>query len=409
MTEAIESRRSRIAIYGLLALVITAGFALRTWNINFDRGTGSHPDERSTACFYATQLALPATWEQFRDPHQSPLNPLWDVDRQERRGFTYGHLPLYLGTAMGELLAKAAPFAERMGVDARTVALMARADDACDAIAVAGRLTIALFDTLTILLLFYLGRRVYGSLVGLLAASFYAFAAQAIQLSHFFAMDPASTTFTVWAVLGGVIMLQTRTLRAAALTGVMAGLAISSKFSALPVVAVPVVAGFLVFWQVGEGRASGGSSSDGVEVDRGRDQFVAVFGVLIALVLALLAFALTSPYAVLDWKNFVQATLVEQGRMVRGVADFPFTRQYRNTLPYLYFVEQQVRWGLGWPLGLLALAGTLVAAVALVRSSLRPSGHGRGAIWSAGIAGVQCRMSGWRKWSCGAGWCPISG
>ena len=40
--------------------------------------------------------------------------------------------------------------------------------------------------------------------------------------------------------------------------------------------------------------------------------------------------------------------------MVRGQADFPFTRQYRGTLPYIYHIEQLVRWGLGWPLGLLA-------------------------------------------------------
>ncbi|HAJ36296.1 MAG TPA: hypothetical protein DCL15_11440, partial [Chloroflexi bacterium] len=63
--------------------------------------------------------------------------------------------------------------------------------------------------------------------------------------------------------------------------------------------------------------------------------------------------------------------LVEQGMMVRGVADFPFTRQYRNTLPYLYFIQQQVQWGLGWPLGLTALAGTLYAAWELLRSLVR--------------------------------------
>ena len=41
--------------------------------------------------------------------------------------------------------------------------------------------------------------------------------------------------------------------------------------------------------------------------------------------------------------------------MVRGVADFPFTRQYRNTMPYIYFIQQQVQWGLWWPLGILSL------------------------------------------------------
>ena len=86
----------------LVALIVAAGFALRVWNVNFDQGIGSHPDERSTACFYATGIHLPDSWDQFWDPHQSPLNPLWDTARQERRSFTYGHFPLYVGVAAGE-------------------------------------------------------------------------------------------------------------------------------------------------------------------------------------------------------------------------------------------------------------------------------------------------------------------
>ncbi|MEZ4584025.1 MAG: hypothetical protein R3A10_20715 [Caldilineaceae bacterium] len=48
-----RTRAHNAILYTLLGLVLVAGFALRVWNINFDRGTGSHPDERSTACFYA--------------------------------------------------------------------------------------------------------------------------------------------------------------------------------------------------------------------------------------------------------------------------------------------------------------------------------------------------------------------
>lgn len=336
----------------VLALLVMVGFALRVWNINFDRGIGSHPDERSTACFYATSIALPASLEELLDPKQSPLNPLWDRASDTRRSFTYGHFPLYVGVAMGQVLHWLSPVAERVGVSQAATDLMARADRACDAIAVAGRLTIALFDTLTILLVYFLAKRLYGRAPGLLAAAFYAFTAQAIQLSHFFAMDPASTTFTVLAIYGAVLMAQERRLRYGLLTGVAAGLAIASKFSALPILAAPVVAGLT--WII---------------VDHRRDtrrQARGVMAIPLALAMAALTFFVASPYAVLDWRSFVQATLVEQGQMVRGVADFPFTRQYRNTTPYLYFIQQQVQWGLGWPLGLLSLAGTLVASVLLV-------------------------------------------
>lgn len=354
----------------LLLLILLAGFTLRVWNVNFDRGTGSHPDERSTACFYAPGLRLPQSWDEFWDPHRSPLNPLWDVSRQERRSFTYGHFPLYLGVGLGKVLHELAPAATAIGAPDTVVSLMQRADNACDAIAVAGRLTIALLDTLTILFLYLLGVRLAGRGVGLLAAAFYALAAQAVQLSHFFAMDPASTTFTVLAVLGGVLMTRDRPngfgrMRVALLTGVGIGLAIASKFSALPLLAVPVVAALLASW-----RETQACRQEDRPVD-GRVQFGAIAGVVVAWVMAFAVFFVTSPYAILDWKSFIQATLVEQGMMVRGVADMPFTRQYRNTVPYLYFIQQQLQWGLGLALGLVAALGTTYALFAAVRSLYR--------------------------------------
>ncbi|MEW5958894.1 MAG: DUF2298 domain-containing protein [Chloroflexota bacterium] len=78
---------------------------------------------------------------------------------------------------------------------------------------------------------------------------------------------------------------------------------------------------------------------------------------LLALALAFVIFAITSPFVLLDFQNFKIAVLDEQGNMVSGLADFPFTRQYRGTPAYGYFIEQQLRWGMGWPLGLLAFAG----------------------------------------------------
>ena len=245
MTDSVSRAGPRAGwiVYLLLALVVLGGLWLRVWNVNFDQGIGSHPDERSTACFYATTLRMPASWEEFRDPRQSPLNPLWDTAQQTRRSFTYGHLPLYLGVAAGEGMHRLAPLFESAGGPAAAVDIMAHAHAECGAIAVAGRLTIALLDTLTIVFLFLLGRLLFGPVAGLLAAAFYAFSAQAIQLSHFFAMDPASTTFVVLAVYGGVKMWRRGSVASALLTGVAAGLAISSKFSSLPVLAVPVAAG----------------------------------------------------------------------------------------------------------------------------------------------------------------------
>lgn len=366
-----DSRKSTTLVaYVILGAIILAGLALRSWNVRFDGGLNSHPDERSTTCFYAPTIGWPSSVDEFLDPRRSPLNPLWDRQNDRRRSFTYGHFPLYLGILTGEVLSDLAKPAGLLPLPARSIEIMARANTACEGVAVAGRLMMALLDTVTVFLLFLLGRRLYGTYGGILAAALYAFTAQAVQLSHFFAMDPASTTFVVLAVYGGVLMVQERSWRGVLLAGIGAGLAVSSKFSALPVLAVPLTAVFFAEWR-------GESQTKAVGERRGKGS--AFYSFLVAMLAAAIVFFITSPYAVLDWLSFIQATLVEQGRMVRGVADLPFTRQYRNTVPYLYFIEQQVVWGMGLPLGLTALAGS---AWALGKAVLFRAKGGELVVWA---------------------------
>ena len=368
--QVLERRSTSIVIYFVLGAVLLAGLALRTWNVQYDGGLNSHPDERSTTCFYAPTIGWPSSVDEFLDPQRSPLNPLWDRHNDRRRSFTYGHFPLYLGVLTGEALSSLAGPAGFLPLSDRSIELMERADTACGGVAFAGRLMMALLDTLTIFLLFLLGRRLYGALGGLLAATLYAFTAQAVQLSHFFAMDPASSTFVVLTVYGGVLMVQERSWRGVLLAGIGAGLAISSKFSALPILAVPFTAVLILAWRRGD-------QNDSVDWRRGRGP--TLYLLCVAYLAAAAVFFVTSPYAVLDWVSFIQATLVEQGRMVRGVVDFPFTRQYRNTVPYLYFIEQQVVWGLGWPLGLAALAGS---AWALGKAAINRARAGELIVWA---------------------------
>ncbi len=346
-------------IYAFLGIVILSGSGLRTWNVNWDGGIHAHSDERVTACIYAPAIGWPSSIDEFRSPRRSPLNPMWDSRNARSRLFPYGHFPLYLGVLTAEMLSDLAGAARLLPLPDRNIALMEQANTTCEGTAFAGRLLMALLDTVTIILLFLVGRRLYGAAGGLLAAALYAYTAQAVQLSHFFAIDPAGTTFVVLAVYGGVLMVQDRSWRGVLYAGVGGGLAISTKFSMLPILAVPIMAALVVLWRTrnrpqhanGEGRDSSGRSAAGR----------ILVGAPVALLIAFAAFLVTSPYAVLDWVNFLQSTLVLQGRMVRGVADLPFTRQYRNTATYLYFIEQQVLWGMGLPLGLIAVAGSVWA------------------------------------------------
>ena len=350
----------RLFPYLLLALILLVGFALRTFNVDWADGQLPHPDERSTVAFFAPTIHWPEDASLILDVDHSPLNPFNDPGSGRKRSYTYGHFPLYLLVITARQTPKLAPLAEKLGAPEKIVTMMQQADGV-PGYAWVGRVLVAIFDTLTILFLFLIGKRLWGVHAGLLAAAFAAFTVQQIQLSHFFAVDPISAAFVVITIYFAIKMLDTGGWGYTLLTGVMAGLAVASKFSAMPVLAAPVIAGGLLTWRQAK-------SEDRMKTP----------GWLLAaaaLLIAFLTFFITSPFAILDWKSFHQFVIKEQGAMARGEADLPYTRQYRGTTPYLYFIEQQVLWGMGI---LLGLVGWLGFGWAMVRAIL---GRAQAGVW----------------------------
>ena len=349
----------------LLLAILLIGAWLRLYNIAWDNGTLPHPDERSTVAFYAPSIKWPADLNTALDPRRSTLNPFWDVNSGNRRSYTYGHFPLYTLVLTAGAIQGLVPLAEQIDLPETMVGLMGQACSV-EGYAYLGRFLVALADIGTVYLVFLLGRRLYGTWAGLLAAALSTFTVLQIQLAHFFAVDPISTTFTLLALYGSIKMYDRQSVGAAVLTGVGIGLAVSSKYSALPIIAAPLVAVSL-------------SIMHATPEEREAVRRLVFRNLAIAGLVSFVAFAVTSPFVLLDFEDFWQAVVTEQGNMVTGVADFPFTRQYRGTPAYLYFIQQQVRWGMGWPLGLLALAGLVWV---LVRALLRRAGVGEWVILS---------------------------
>jgi YYY domain-containing protein len=345
----------------LLAAILIIGAALRFYNIAWDNGTLPHPDERSTVAFVAPSIRWPNDLKTALDPRHSPLNPFWAgiSEGQAPRSYTYGHFPLYTLVLTASAAEQLAPLANHLGLPDPLVQTMAQARS-LEGFAYVGRFLVALADTVTVYLVFLLGQRLYGTRAGLLAAAFSTFTVLQIQLAHFFAVDPISATFTFLALYGAIRIYDRHSIGAAILTGVGIGLAVASKFSALPIVAAPLVAAIL-------------SMTRAAPEERDAVRRLAMRNLVIAGVVSFVVFAVTSPFVLLDFQNFWRAVVKEQGDMVIGVADFPFTRQYRGTPAYLYFIQQQIRWGMGWPLGLLAFAGL---AWVLIRALWRRASPG---------------------------------
>ena len=382
----------------LLGWILLAAATLRLTGLAWDELLNYHPDERFIA-WVGTTIEGPERWDAAAfDPHRSPFNPFyWPsqtttqgvvVPLDASRDFAYGHLPLYLGVVATRLAEWLAPrLAPHLPADwLFTQAILNQANFIeFDHITAVGRLLTALVDVGTVWLVYRLGCKVYGEAVGLLAAAFLALNVMHIQLAHFFAVDPYLTFFSLACLYllvtshpsgnrkriegetrrnsGELVGTQNSKLETQnskfrlLLAGAMAGLAVGSKFAGILLVLPILVACWL----------------DG---SRPRTQRLLLF--VLTLLAGFLAFFLTNPFALLDqtcqaitpavsigpveipalnWGSCYLRNVVTQGMMANGRNDLGYTRQYAGTTPYLYFLEMQVKWGMGPLLGLAAFIG----------------------------------------------------
>lgn len=93
----------------------------------------------------------------------------------------------------------------------------------------------ALFGAATVFLVYRLGRGLFGETVGLLAAAFLALAPGAIYYSATVRPDILMTFFVVAAALSGAAILSGGARRDYIVAGLLAGIAISTKWNAFPV------------------------------------------------------------------------------------------------------------------------------------------------------------------------------
>ncbi len=311
-----------------LALIIGLALALRVYGLNWDEGIPytPHPDERAIL-FKVAELSPPSPGNlgSLFDAEESTWNPKW---------FPYGSFPLYL----------------LRGVQLVSESVGAEITD----LRVTGRVISGLADVATLFVVFMLGSRLYSRRVGLMAAGLLAVAVLHIQLSHYFAVDTLQAMFAVVALFFMYRVARKGGVGNSALAGLFMGLGLATKASQLPIFLAFGVAQLMYLFGM-----AGSQDSTGDFVDRLR---TVVAGSAIGLAVAFLAFFIAQPYALLDWSRF-KADFTEQSEMVRRIRDYPFTRQYADTIPYWYLIKQHAVWGLGLPLGLLVWGGGLFVAV----------------------------------------------
>ena len=336
---------TRRLLLTLLPFIIAAmALGLRLHGIDWDQGRLYHPDERSiflrVDCMYKTITDDPA-WRScinrdfpvdepgvpspatFFDAEKSPLNPHW---------FPLGSIMLYVLLIVRVGLE---PFMDAVSLQN---------------LASAGRILAALADTASVLLLFALGRRLYGRSVGLLAAALGAFAVVNIQLSHFYRPEPFLILLALSSFWFMLNVVQRGRWRDHLALGAVIGLTFATKASSLHLLLPLGITYGIVAWRTwGENREIVPIVSEAEVAVRG----IAAAGVALAV------FTFWMPYAFLDIQKFVGDLGWEAG-IAREAGRVPYTIQYIGSFRGGYELQQTAVWALGLPLGLVAWGGLLL-------------------------------------------------
>lgn len=311
----------------LLALILALAIGLRLFGLSWDEGFGHtpHPDERAILG-KVLELAPPALGDlgTLLDADLSGWNPRW---------FNYGSFPLYLlriihavdGTLLGG------------GGDIRPLA----------------RAVSAAADIATVFAVFGVGALAFDRRTGLLAAALTALAVLHIQLSHFFAVDTLQALLAIAALFFMLRVARAGRLQDSAIAGALVALGLATKASQLPIVA-PFIVAHLIYLFEFAGNPSGASYQERLRTT--------IRGLAAGGGAAATVFIAAQPYTFLDWGTFY-SHVSEQSEMVRGIRDYPYTRQYADTAPYLYHIRQLAVWGYGVPLGIVAWGGLLYASL----------------------------------------------
>jgi len=361
----------------VLVAILLAGSYLRFSGLNWDEGQYIHPDEghmRNTLSL----ISWPDDLSLYFDTHRSPLN----VRNIEGRRYSYGTLPLFVTRAAAEWLDSACVDSSALLSHIAASLLVGPSVEGCSPgtftgvySAIVGRSLSALADLGTLILIYLIGRRLYGETIGLFAAGLGAVTAFLIQQAHFFTVDSVACFFTMWAAYFSVRASQTGRWGNFALAGLGVGLAAASKVSSATAALLVALAGVY--------RLAGSAPWREGEKNRLWSVFLSL---CLAGLVSLIAFRVAQPYAFEgpgffgvrpspEWFGRLSEIQAEQA----GEADLPSGRQWANRSAVVFPWVNIVVWGMGLPLGLAAWIGWGVAGFELLRGTRR--GHRQFVLW----------------------------
>ncbi|MCY4466433.1 MAG: DUF2298 domain-containing protein [Chloroflexi bacterium] len=331
------------------------------------------------------------------DTRCSPLNP----HNATQPFFVYGTLPIFLAHFGSEIL-RAGTEAGLPFFDFLTPHLVWRGIS-------------MIFDCLSILVVFLLGRRVHDHRVGLIAALFYASSPLAIQLAHFATVNAIACFWVCLALYFAVGAQQRGKYSAYLLFGIACGAAVASRINLAPLAGIIVLAAALQLLPALSPQLG----------NRLRRQLVLhnVTGLFLAGLGAFLAFRILNPYAFAGpgflnilpndrWLENMQRVSVT----VSSPQEFPPNWQWLAKSSIVHPAKDMLFWGMGITFGVLGWFGwgwsalrTLSLGVGSTRQLLLLVWVGGYTIWMARLFAMTIRyyLPLYGALAVLAGWCLV--
>lgn len=371
-----------LILCGLIGVGLVFCFKWTNWS----QGANLHPDEYGLTNTL-TQLKIPRNLSEYFNTRLSPISPYQKYDlagNPAQNGpdnrMRWGQWPIILLRWFGETTG----------------------NTGYDEIRLMGRRVSAAANALVILLVFLIGRRLYGRRTGLVAAALSSLAVMQIQQSHFMTADNLSGLFSATSLYFAVRAMQTRpvvrpegsphyrlswnALAWYVLFGIAFGMTMSSRINMLPLAGTIVVAAL--------------ASAAYLRLRSQNDLRQIGLALMICLVVsglaAILTFRVTQPMSFRalsgdtgfftvrlnpDWMDSMEVARSESN----GIGGGPPGEQWAHRPALVFPWVNMVVWGMGLPLGLAAWAGFFWAAWRLFHSEKEWRAHLLPVIWVGGF------------------------
>ncbi len=350
----------------LLCLTITIAAVLRFYNLMHDSPYFFDPDERNMA-IAITQFKLPANLTRVpvclmsefsisKNRVKSPdcsLNPHF---------FAYSQFPLYLSYVSDQTVHLISSIFNNLRIAKTNINTNEILITTFPAAVFWLRFWSALSSTLTVYFVYLISKKLLTTYYSLLATILTVFTPGLIQAAHFGTTESLLTMLFLASIYFSIRLYEENTrkmksafgkdLKIIIWLGLSIGVAIGSKLTGIFFLIPPLSA--LI------------ASCNQLKLKTLFLLRKLIFQGILILVTTLIVIILTSPYNLVEWRDFQSAVFGYEKDVATGVYPAFYTTQFVDTTPIIFQAQKIFPYVLGWPVFILGTLGFLITSLQMI-------------------------------------------